>query len=335
MQTKEQLRKLILEQVANYHAVAFAGQKFVPGVTPIPVTSKVFDAKELTFLVDASLDFWLTAGRYEKEFSRKLADFVGVRYAEVCNSGSSANLLALSALTSHLLKDRRLKPGDEVITVAAGFPSTINPIIQNQLVPVFVDVELATGNVSVEALEAALSLRTRAIIMAHTLGNPFNIDAVVAFARKHHLWLIEDNCDALGALYRNQRTGSFGDLATLSFYPAHQITTGEGGAVLTNDGTLKKIVCSLRDWGRDCWCDTGKDNTCGKRFDWQEGQLPHGYDHKYIYSHIGYNLKMTDMQAAVGLAQLEKLPGFIQARERNWQKLQEGLKPLEQFFILP
>lgn len=335
MQKKEELRKLILDQVAAYYATAFEPQAFVPGVTQIPVTGKVFDAFEIQSLVDASLDFWLTTGRYAKEFEQDLAKFVGVRYGILCNSGSSANLLAVTALTSPLLKDRRIKKGDEVITVAAGFPSTVNPIIQNQLIPVFVDINLDTGNVDLDALRKAITSRTRVIMLAHTLGNPFDITPVLDIARKNNLWFIEDNCDALGSVYRGQKTGSFGDLATLSFYPAHQITTGEGGAVLTQDALLKKIVCSLRDWGRDCWCEPGVDNTCGQRFDWQQGQLPHGYDHKYIYSHIGYNLKMTDMQAAIGLSQLRKLPKFIEARRHNWQRLYQGLKSLDKIFILP
>jgi CDP-6-deoxy-D-xylo-4-hexulose-3-dehydrase len=260
---------------------------------------------------------------------------VGAREAILCNSGSSANLLALSALTSPKLGDRALRPGDEVITLAAGFPTTLNPIIQNRLVPVFVDVELGTYNVDVRFLEEAVGPKTRAVMFAHTLGNPFNIVAVTAFAKRHNLWLIEDNCDALGSTFRGQMTGTCGDLATLSFYPAHHITMGEGGAVLTNSPQLRVLVESFRDWGRDCWCAPGKDNTCGKRFTWQLGDLPCGYDHKYIYSHIGYNLKATDMQAAIGVSQLKKLPGFIEARKRNWRKLSAALKPYEDLLVLP
>jgi CDP-6-deoxy-D-xylo-4-hexulose-3-dehydrase len=277
----------------------------------------------------------LTTGRFAEQFEREFARFVGVREAILVNSGSSANLLAVSALTSERLVDRRLKPGDEVITLAAGFPTTVNPIVQNGLVPVFVDVEIPTFNVDASYLEAALSDRTRAIIFAHTLGNPFDLDSVVAFAKKHNLWLIEDCCDALGSTYRGQKVGTFGDLATVSFYPAHHITMGEGGCVVTDKPLLRTLVESFRDWGRDCWCAPGKENTCGKRFDWQLGGLPHGYDHKYIYSHIGYNLKATDMQAAVGVAQLKKLPRFIEARKKNFALLKEALFSSQDHFILP
>jgi CDP-4-dehydro-6-deoxyglucose reductase, E1 len=286
-------------------------------------------------LVDSALDFWLTTGRFAAAFERKLAKFIGVRCASLVNSGSSANLVALSALTSPKLGDRALRPGDEVITVAAGFPTTVNPIIQNGLVPVFVDITLPTFNIDVTQLNAALSERTRAIVIAHTLGNPFNLGAVTEFARKHNLWLIEDCCDALGSHYNGQHVGTFGDLATLSFYPAHHITMGEGGCVFTNSPMLKTLVESFRDWGRDCWCDPGAQDTCGKRFDWQLGDLPPGYDHKYTYSHIGYNLKVTDMQAAVGLAQLAKLPKFVEIRRKNFNYLHERLKPLEDIFLLP
>lgn len=331
----ERLRQEILRLVADYYAKAFPSQEFVPGETPVPVSGRVFDADDLVHLVDASLDFWLTTGRYADQFEREFARFMGVRHAILCNSGSSANLLALSALTSLKLGERRLKPGDEVITVAAGFPTTVNPIVQNGLVPVFLDIELGTYNVDVRYLDEAIGPRTRAIMLAHTLGNPFNVDAVLEVVKRHDLWLIEDNCDALGSTYKGRLTGTFGDLATVSFYPAHHITMGEGGCVLTNRPRLKTLVESFRDWGRDCWCDPGKENTCGKRFEWQLGELPYGYDHKYIYSHIGYNLKLTDMQAAVGVAQLKKLPGFIEARKRNWRLLYEGLKPFEEFLILP
>jgi CDP-6-deoxy-D-xylo-4-hexulose-3-dehydrase len=299
----------------------------VAGQSTVPVSGKVFDGSELELLVDSSLDFWLTTGRYAEQFEREFSRFIGVRHTLLCNSGSSANLLALSALTSPRLGDRRLRPGDEVLTVAAGFPTTVNPVVQNGLVPVFVDIELGTYDANAERLAEAVGP------MAHTLGNPFDLDVVGDLAREHSLWLVEDNCDAVGARFRGQLTGTFGDLATVSFYPAHHLTMGEGGAVLTNRPSLKKHVESFRDWGRDCWCAPGVDNTCGKRFDWQLGDLPHGYDHKYIYSHIGYNLKLSDMQAAVGVAQLEKLPGFIEARNRNWQRLLEGLSSIEHFIF--
>lgn len=329
------LRLQIGQLVADYYTQAFPEKDFIPGQSAVPVSGKVFDAEELQLLVDSSLDFWLTTGRFASQFEREFAAVFGVRSALLVNSGSSANLLAVSALTSPQLGDERLVPGDEVITVAAGFPTTVNPIIQNRLVPVFIDVTLPTYNVDVSYLEAALSPRTRAIIFAHTLGNPFDLDAVAAFARKHNLWLIEDCCDALGATYNGRKVGTFGDLATVSFYPAHHITLGEGGAVMTNKPILKKIVESFRDWGRDCWCEPGKDNTCGKRFDWQLGTLPHGYDHKYTYSHIGYNLKLTDMQAAVGIAQLKKLPTFIEARRRNFAHLKRELSAFDEFLELP
>jgi CDP-6-deoxy-D-xylo-4-hexulose-3-dehydrase len=331
----EALRAQIGALVAEYHAAAFAPREFIPGQSAVPVSGKVFDAEELQLLVEAGLDFWLTTGRFAAQFERGLALAFGMRHAILVNSGSSANLLALSCLTSPQLEGRALQPGDEVITVAAGFPTTVNPIIQNNLVPVFVDVTLPTYNVNVERLEAAISDRTRALIMAHTLGNPFNLAAVKALAEKYNLWLIEDCCDALGATYDGRHVGTFGHLATVSFYPAHHITLGEGGAVLTNQPALKKLVESFRDWGRDCWCEPGHDNTCGKRFEWQLGDLPPGYDHKYTYSHIGYNLKLTDMQAAVGLAQLKKLPGFIEARRRNFRQLYAGLKSLDAYLILP
>jgi CDP-4-dehydro-6-deoxyglucose reductase, E1 len=289
----------------------------------------------MQYLVDSALDFWLTTGRFAAEFERKLADWIGVKHCALVNSGSSANLVAISALTSPQLGDRRLQPGDEVITVAAGFPTTVNPIFQNQLVPVFVDIKLPTYDIDITQLEAALSPKTRAIAIAHTLGNPFNLDGVMQFAERHNLWVIEDNCDALGSLYRGQKTGTFGHVATLSFYPAHHITMGEGGAVLTNDTRLKKIIESFRDWGRDCWCAPGVDNSCNKRFGWQLGDLPPEYDHKYTYSHVGYNLKLTDMQAAVGLAQLDKLPAFIQQRRQNFELLYQQLQGLEDVLILP
>ena len=330
------LRKAILQQVAEYHREAFGPRPFVPGESAIPYAGRVFDQDELVTLVDSALDFWLTTGRFAAAFEKQLAAWLGVRHAMLCNSGSSANLLAISALTSvPLLGDRALRPGDEVITVAAGFPTTVTPLVQNRLVPVFVDVKLGTYNVDPALLEGARSPRTRAVVLAHTLGNPFELDAVAAFAKRHGLWLVEDNCDALGARWKGRPTGTFGDLATLSFYPAHHITMGEGGAVVTSDPTLKRSVESFRDWGRDCWCDPGKDNTCGKRFDWQLGSLPAGYDHKFTYAHLGYNLKLTDMQAAVGVAQMKKLPGFVKARQANWARLREGLRDLEEFFVLP
>lgn len=333
--TPEALRARILDMVKEYHAAAFAPRPFVPGESPVPVSGKVLDADEMRHLVDASLDFWLTAGRFAERFEKEFARWFGVRKSLLVNSGSSANLVALSALTSPKLGDRRLVPGDEVITVAAGFPTTVNPILQNGLIPVFVDVHVPTYNIDVTQLEEALSPRTRAVMIAHTLGNPFDLEAVTAFVKKHNLWLVEDNCDALGATYNGQKTGTFGDFATVSFYPAHHITMGEGGAVLTNNVRLKVLAESFRDWGRDCYCEPGKDNTCGKRFDWQLGDLPCGYDHKYTYSHIGYNLKVSDMQAAVGVAQMKKLPAFIEARQRNFEYLRAGLQDMEEFFILP
>ena len=321
------LRSKILSLVADYGEVASEKpENFVPGETPVPVSGKVLDAEDYVHLVDASLDGWFTAGRFHKDFQRALAQFVGVRSSVFVNSGSSANLAALSALTSPKLGKRALRPGDEVLTVAAGFPTTVNPIIQNGLRPVLIDIELGTYDAVAGQLREAVSSKTRAIMMAHTLGNPFDLDTVKDLCDKHGLWLIEDSCDALGATYRGQKTGSFGDTASVSFYPAHHITTGEGGAVFVNSPLVRKLVESFRDWGRDCWCETGHDNTCKKRFEWQLGELPRGYDHKYIYSHIGYNLKATDMQAALGLSQLKKLPRFIEARNQNFQFLHEGLK---------
>ncbi len=329
------LREKILKLTAEYTAQAFPVREFVPGQTSIPVSGKVFDAVEVQHLVDASLDFWLTTGRFADEFQKTFSRWWGVRNTILVNSGSSANLVALSALTSPQLGEKALRPGDEVITVAAGFPTTVNPILQNQLVPVFIDVHIPTYNVDVTQLEAALSPRTRAIMLAHTLGNPFNLAAVTEFAEKHNLWLIEDCCDATGARYAGHKVGTFGQIATVSFYPAHHITMGEGGSVLTDSPKLKTLAESFRDWGRDCWCDPGKDNTCGKRFDWQLGDLPQGYDHKYTYSHIGYNLKATDMQAAVGLAQMQKVDGFIAQRRANFAYLHAGLADLQDFLILP
>ncbi len=330
-----ELRRQILHLVAEYHAETFPAKSFAPAESAVPVSGKVFDAAELQHLVDASLDFWLTTGRYAARFEKEFARRLGLRECSLVNSGSSANLCAVSALTSPRLGERRLLPGDEVITVAAGFPTTVNPILQNRLVPVFVDISLPTYNVDVTRLEAALSPRTRAVVLAHTLGNPFDLAAVGEFVRRHKLWLVEDCCDAVGSTYQDRPVGTFGDLATTSFYPAHHITMGEGGAVLTNQPLLRTLVESFRDWGRDCWCQPGCDNTCGKRFDWHLGELPCGYDHKYTYSHIGYNLKLTDMQAAVGVAQLAKLDGFLAARRHNFNRLREGLRELEEFFLLP
>jgi CDP-6-deoxy-D-xylo-4-hexulose-3-dehydrase len=301
----------------------------------VPVSGKVIDASDIQAVVDSALDSWFTTGRFAQDFERKLARFVGVRSASLVNSGSSANLLAISALTSPKLDNRQLKPGDEVITIAAGFPTTVNPIIQNRLVPVFLDVTLPTFQVDVTQLEAALSSKTRAIIIAHTLGNVFDAEAVAAFAQKHDLWLIEDCCDALGSTLKGKNVGTFGDIATVSFYPAHHITMGEGGAVLTDKPVLQVLMDSFRDWGRDCWCEPGKDNTCGKRFDWQLGELPCGYDHKYIYSHIGYNLKATDMQSALGASQIEKLPYFIERRKENFRILRAALEPYSDVLLLP
>ena len=340
--------------VGNYHNFAHKENPFVAGKSRVPYAGRVYDEKEMINLVDSALDFWLTTGKYAERFERDFADFLGVKYSFLVNSGSSANLLAFMTLTSPLLEDRQIRRGDEVITVAAGFPTTVAPIIQYGAIPIFLDVDLETANVDVSLLEKALSDKTKAVMLAHTLGNPFDIQAVKAFCQKHNLWLIEDNCDALGSQYLSEEgwpslskrassqepkamnpTGSFGDIGTSSFYPPHHMTMGEGGAVYTNDKFLKKILLSMRDWGRDCWCASGKDNTCGRRFTGQHGTLPYGYDHKYVYSHFGYNLKPTDMQAAIGCAQLERLPGFIEKRKENFQFLYDGLKDLQELFILP
>lgn len=334
---REWARLVTISHFDSVHSLD-AKKPYTPG-DRIPYAGRVYDEKEMINLVDASLDFWLTAGRYSAEFEEKFAAFIGVKHCSLTNSGSSSNLLAFMALTSPKLADRRIKRGDEVITVAAGFPTTVAPIIQYGAVPVFVDVTLPTYNIDCSQLESALSEKTRAVMLAHTLGNPFDISQVLDFCQRHHLWLIEDNCDALGSKYfvngEWQYTGTFGHMGTLSFYPPHHMTMGEGGAVVTNDTTLKSLVESFRDWGRDCWCATGRDNTCGNRFNLQLGELPKGYDHKYIYSHFGYNLKITDMQAAIGCAQLEKLPDFIAARKSNWQWLRKGLADLSNRFILP
>lgn len=337
MKKSELLKNEILEKVQEYYKeVKQEGiSEFVPGKSRVNYAGRVFDEKEMTNLVDSSLEFWLTYGRFSKEFEVKLAEYLGVKNSFLVNSGSSANLLAFMSLTSPLLKERAIKRGDEVISVAAGFPTTIAPIIQYGAIPVFVDVEIETFNIDVTQLEKALSKKTKAVMIAHTLGNPFNIEAVSAFCKKNKLWLIEDNCDALGSKYKNKFTGTWGDIGTSSFYPPHHMTMGEGGAVYTNDPLLKKIILSVRDWGRDCWCDSGKDNTCNNRFSGQYGTLPFGYDHKYVYSHFGYNLKATDMQAAIGCAQLEKFPEFVEKRKENFKKLYDGLKSVEDKIILP
>jgi len=335
MSRREELRARILDLVAAYSDEAFAPQPFIPGQTPVPVAGRVFGAAEIQALVDSSLDFWLTTGRFAEQFEADFARYCGVACASLVNSGSSANLVALSCLTSPKLGTRRLKPGDEVITAAAGFPTTVNPIIQNGLVPVFIDIDIPSCNVDTGRLDEALSERTRAVMIAHTMGNPFDLGRVMDFVRRHDLWLIEDCCDALGSEYSGRRVGSFGHLASFSFYPAHHITMGEGGCVVTDHPELKSVAESFRDWGRDCWCHPGKDNTCGRRFEWQLGDLPYGYDHKYIFSHVGYNLKATDMQAAVGVAQLRRLPEFVAKRKQNFQVLLHGLKDMQEFFILP
>ncbi|PUA39892.1 lipopolysaccharide biosynthesis protein RfbH [Paenibacillus elgii] len=328
-------RKLIFEKVVEFHDLFHGKPEFIRGQSNLSYAGKVYDQNEMVALTDASLDFWLTSGRYTKQFEKELAEYLGVKYALLTNSGSSANLLAISALTSPKLGEKRLMPGDEVITVAAGFPTTVAPIVQNKLVPVFVDVDLGTYNIKVNEIEQAISSKTKAIMIAHTMGNPFNLDAVVEIAKKYDLWLIEDNCDALGSRYNGQLTGTFGHIGTSSFYPPHHITMGEGGAVYTNDPILKLAIESFRDWGRDCWCPSGCDNTCKKRFGWQLGQLPYGYDHKYTYSHLGYNLKVTDMQAAIGTEQLKKLPLFIERRIHNFDLLKSKLNEVKDDLILP
>jgi CDP-6-deoxy-D-xylo-4-hexulose-3-dehydrase len=332
---KVELKQLILNLVGQYSALQYAAKPFQAGVSVIPPSGKVLGASELKNMVEASLDGWLTTGRFNEAFEKRFAEYVGVPYALTTTSGSSANLLAFTALTSHKLGDRALKHGDEIITVAAGFPTTVNPILQNGMVPVFVDVDIPTYNIDPSKIEAAVTGRTRAIMLAHTLGNPFDLDAVMAVAKKYNLWVIEDCCDALGSRYKGRHVGTFGHIATCSFYPAHHITMGEGGMVFTQDRDLRVIIESFRDWGRDCYCGPGCDNTCGKRFGQQLGTLPAGYDHKYTYSHLGYNLKITDMQAACALAQMDRLPEFIEARKRNFIFLKKRLKSCEDFLILP
>ena len=333
-QNTADLREQILSLVEEYASLAHGQREFVPGESSVPVSGKVYGAQEMRSLVDASLDFWLTTGRFNSAFEKRLRNFLGLRFALTCNSGSSANLLAMSALTSPML-DNPLQPGDEVITCATGFPTTVNPSFQNNLVPVFIDVDIPTYNIRAELIEQAISPRTRAIMVAHTLGNPFDLDTVMRAAKKHNLFVIEDTCDALGATYNDKLVGTFGNIGTLSFYPAHHITMGEGGAVFTQDGITKRALESIRDWGRDCYCEPGVDNTCKRRFQWKLGDLPQGYDHKYTYSNIGYNLKITDMQAAVGLAQMDRLEDFISARRSNFDLLTAALKDLEDIFILP
>jgi CDP-6-deoxy-D-xylo-4-hexulose-3-dehydrase len=334
-QSAESLRRQIADLVQQYADIAYAPTVFLPGATAVPPSGKLMGAQELKYMVEASLDGWLTTGRFNAEFEKKLATFIGIKHLITVNSGSSANLVAFNTLTSPKLGQRAIKKGDEVIGVAAGFPTTVNPILQFGAVPVFVDVDIRTHNIDAGKIEAAISPKTKAIMLAHSLGNPFNLDVVTALCKKYNLWLVEDCCDALGSTYRGQMVGTFGDIATLSFYPAHHITMGEGGAVFTNHDELKTIAESFRDWGRDCYCHPGKDNTCGKRFCQQLGSLPYGYDHKYTYSHLGYNLKITDMQAACGLAQLERAPEFIKARKDNFLFLKERLNNCEEFISLP
>ena len=336
MNQDDEIRQEIFSKIRDlYNLKKQTKRTFVPGTSSIPYAGRVYNEKEMIALVDASLDFWLTNGRYAEQFEKGLAEFLGMKYCLLTNSGSSANLLAVSALTSSKLGDKRLKPGDEVITTACGFPTTLNPIIQNNLIPLFVDVELGTYNIQVDQIESAISDKTKAIIIPHTLGNPAKLNQISELVEKHNLWFIEDNCDALGSKYQGKFTGTFGHMSSCSFYPAHHITMGEGGAVLTNDPLLKKIIMSFRDWGRDCWCEPGCDNSCGKRFGWTLGDLPEGYDHKYIYSHIGYNLKVTDMQAAIGVAQLQKLPAFIEQRKQNFVRLFNVLEKYSRYVVLP
>lgn len=331
----KQIREKIIELTKSYYHSKFSNQVFEPGLSRVNYAGRVFDERELVNLVDSSLDFWLTEGRFAEQFAEKISDFLEISNVILVNSGSSANLIAFSALTSEKLGDRRIKPGDEVISVAAGFPATVTPIIQNQCIPVFVDVEIPTYNINIDMMEKAITDKTKCIFLAHTLGNPFNLDSVMKLANKHNLWVIEDNCDSFGSKYWGKYTGTFGHISTISFYPAHHITTGEGGAVCTDDDQLAKIVKSFRDWGRDCFCSGGENNTCGKRFTQKFGTLPYGYDHKYVYSEIGYNLKMTDMQAAIGVAQIEKLNEFCEKRKENYNRYQEIFGKYQKYFILP
>jgi CDP-6-deoxy-D-xylo-4-hexulose-3-dehydrase len=333
--TEQELRAEIAALVKEFYNTKFAERSFVPGQTPVRYAGRVFDEKEIQASVDASLDFWLTSGRYTEAFESAFSEFTGAEYSILVNSGSSANLIALTSLMSPLLGDRKLKKGDEVIAVAAGFPTTVNPIIQNGLIPVFVDVEIGTYNINIDHLKRALSPKTRAIFLAHTLGNPYDLDAIMEIVRAHNLWLIEDCCDALGSVYKGKMVGSFGHIATCSFYPAHHITMGEGGCVFTSDDVLARAARSIRDWGRDCYCAPGESNTCGKRFSGQYGKLPKGYDHKYVYSHVGYNLKVTEMQAAIGVEQMKKLPHFIARRKENFARWYEGFSKWSDCFILP
>lgn len=328
IQVSEEVKQFVAAEFKR----RFPEKKFIPGESLVSPSGKLFDEKELMYAIEAVLEGWWTDGKWNEKFEKKIADYIGVKFCTTVNSGSSANLVAFATLTSHLLRERRLKAGDEVITVATAFPTTINPIIIYRCIPVFVDVDIKTMQIDINKLEKAYSKKTKALFIAHTLGNTFNVKAIKEFCKKHHLWLIEDNCDALGSIYHGQRTGNFGDIATLSFYPAHHITTAEGGAVLTNIPLLNKIARSIRDWGRDCWCPTGKENTCKMRFKWNLGDLPEGYDHKYTYSHIGYNLKMTDLQAAIGLAQLEKVDKFIKIRKENYEKLKSALSEFNKHF---
>jgi len=328
-------REQIYESIIHYYNNNYKHKEFIPGISKVNYAGRVFNQEELLYAVDAVLDYWLTEGRFSEDFSYKLSKYLNIDNIILTNSGSSANLLALSALTSNKLLDKRLVPGDEVITVAAAFPSTVVPIIQNNLIPVFVDIELGTYNINVNKIEQGLSNKTKCIILSHTLGNPFNKEAVTNLSRKYGLWLIEDNCDALGSIYQERKTGTFGDISTMSFYPAHHITTGEGGAIACNDDNLAMIIKSFRDWGRDCYCSGGESNTCGKRFTQQFGKLPYGYDHKYVYSELGYNLKMTDIQAAIGSAQMDKLPSFVEKRKLNYCKWNNVFKEYDNYFILP
>lgn len=328
-------REKIIKLVKQHYLEEFPDSEFIPGKSAVPVSGRTFDYKDIETLIDSSLDFWLTEGRYTDLFEEKFSEFLKIKKTVPVNSGSSANLLAFTALTSHKLKERAIKDGDEVITVATGFPTTINPIIQNNCVPVYLDCELDTYNINTDYLSDALSKKTKAVMLAHTLGNPFNVDEISKFCDENNLFLIEDSCDALGSKYKNQYTGTFGNMGTFSYYPAHHITMGEGGSVVTNDPIIFRVLESLRDWGRDCWCAPGVSDTCNKRYDWQLGNLPYGYDHKYTYSHIGYNLKLTDLQAAIGCSQLDKVDSFIEKRKINWERLYAGLSNLEEFFILP